>query len=100
MSKFRLTTGFLSKSDFPTTQRLGKVSNKLGLSCAKLSTCWDQFSLKELVKFAIRYYDEVMIKINISIIVNRIYRLLKKENDLMQFTSLMKIHTVKIELNS
>ena len=33
--------------------------NKLGLSCAKLSICWDQCGLKELVKFA---YDEVTIK--------------------------------------
>ena len=34
-----------------------KDADKLGLSYAKLSTCLDQCCLKELVKFAIRYYD-------------------------------------------
>ena len=41
--------------------KLLKLTDKLGLSCAKLSTCWDQCFLIELVKFAVRYNDEVKI---------------------------------------
>ena len=42
--------------------KLLKLTDKLGLSCAKLSTCWDQCCLIEHVKYGIRYNDELKIK--------------------------------------